>query len=249
MKNFLSKLKNNWLKLLPGFLGVCLIVLTVIAQIVYVAPSPKAKQRKKTAVIVASDFDLESRAAERLMTNRADKAKEEKEEIQSEETPDVDDATILFCGDSRTLNLESFVDSNAKFIAAESAGYTYLQDQLSNIQNSSADKIVFLFGVNDPGDYARYIKAYNDFATKAKDKKVYVATITPITDENLDVKTYDIEAFNNHLRNGLDKSITLIDLYSEFNNNSFKTSDGLHYTEETAQDICNYIIKMISKNA
>ena len=54
------------------------------------------------------------------------------------------------------------------------------------------------------------------------------------------IKNDDIDYFNQEIIDRLDENVIVIDTNSYLNAIGFETQDGLHYTEETYENIYNY---------
>ena len=77
-----------------------------------------------------------------------------------------------------------------------------------------------------------------------KGAKVYFVSVNP-TDGNYEYLNTNINNFNQSLKQGLISDIKYIDSNSHLKSVGFKTTDGLHYTNETYQEIYNYIVNNI----
>ena len=94
-----------------------------------------------------------------------------------------------------------------------------------------------------------YLKLYSELAERFPNVKVYIMSVNPINEEkrnktepNNKRTTEKIKLFNKLIREKL-KDSNLKNMYycDAYNNLKFDTNDGLHYTQETNEDIIYYI--------
>ncbi|MBR2834012.1 MAG: hypothetical protein IKE75_06310 [Bacilli bacterium] len=173
---------------------------------------------------------------------------------------------IVIIGDSRfdyiVLKKDVIkIPDNYIMIAKSGASYEWFYyealNKLYKILNKKTDVnyyVVMNVGVNDiqfNGNYQpaldKYIKTYNDLASKYSNVDFYLLSINPINEEKLNyyqpqnIRTNKkIEDFNNQL---LDSIENIDNLYycDSYHDIYFHTEDGLHYTDKTGQDTINYI--------
>lgn len=127
----------------------------------------------------------------------------------------------------------------------ESMGLDWMQQTgIPNIENNiqEGSSLVILMGVNDLYQANNYISYLNSNATSWKNRgaNIYFVSVNP-TEGSYNSLNTDIDKFNQRLRSGLTSNITYIDTNSYLKSNGFSTTDGLHYTNDTYNDIYNYI--------
>ena len=175
---------------------------------------------------------------------------------------------IVIVGDSRMSLMNSSryelnIPSNYIFVAKSGAQIDWLEDYalhktykiLKRKDSRYKYNVIFNLGVNDlihynevdvkekANDYFNmYLKLINYF----DDVDFYFLSVNPIDQkftkwEKAD-KNNRIEKFNTYIRRRI-KNSNLSNVYycNTYNNVSFNTFDGLHYTDETNTKIINYI--------
>lgn len=163
---------------------------------------------------------------------------------------------IIFIGDSRTVGMKNAVGSNDHIWSCEvGKGLSWMKSTgVPNIEQqiNQDTAIVILMGVNDCADpgiasiYATYINKEVKEWTKSG-AEVYYVSVNPVDESKYEgpITNSDIDDFNSTLKSILDKSISWIDTNSAIKN-SFKTSDGLHYDDDTYKNIYNIITTAVS---
>lgn len=174
--------------------------------------------------------------------------KETTSEIIIEETKKENIATI-YIGDSRTIGMYNSIKAkdNEYFIAEIGKGYNWLINEgISKIDNIITNtnydnyNLVFMFGVNDLGNFNKYIELYNDFINnKYKYYNLYFCTVNPVIDGMSNATTNDVLFFNEKL-----STLININTYDEIAD-TFNAPDGLHYDNITYKKIYNIINKNI----
>lgn len=149
----------------------------------------------------------------------------------------------IFIGDSRFVAMNNVCDicekENMFLVAKESEGYDYLVNtaihESKKIIQSNNDitdwKCIICLGVNDLYNIDKYIETYN----KLKEEyDLVLVSVNPI-EYHSTITNKKIEEFNNSIKNI--ENIQYIDSYKYLTNKGFKTTDGLHYTNNTYKDI------------
>ena len=155
---------------------------------------------------------------------------------------------IYMLGDSRFVGMQQVDKSeNHKYYAEVGKGLSYLENYFNQIQDkvTENDKIVINFGVNDLENIDKYINCVNAFAGKT-DAKIYYMTVNPVNEikersHGYNVKAKTVNSFNNKLKLGLNKEITILDSNQYLVGNTYSTRDGIHYTNDTYKDILKFI--------
>lgn len=173
---------------------------------------------------------------------------------------------IIVVGDSRMSLIKSDKDIikpiNMIFVAKSGMQIEWLEnDALSMVRGILKDKnynyhVVVNMGVNDlntdePADVIanNYFKLYRSLAKEYPDIELYLLSVNPINEEKIheweDTKrtTNKVKLFNNAIQNNL-KNTNLENMHycDSYNDMSFETEDGLHYTQGTNKRIINYIV-------
>lgn len=154
----------------------------------------------------------------------------------------------LFVGDSRYKGMEkaNATDEDV-FICEVGEGYDYLINQMNNIKYEIDDDTALIIGlgVNDLVNIDKYIDKINEMS-QTFDCLIYYMLVNPVDEEQetysgYHIKNDDIDYFNQEIIDRLDENVIVIDTNSYLNAIGFETQDGLHYTEETYENIYNYI--------
>lgn len=171
-------------------------------------------------------------------------------------------SVVVFLGDSRTVQMYAYNSgswSNANYsdggahtigndvyIAQGSMGLSWMKSTgisaASSYLNSGA-ALVILMGVNDLGNASSYVSYINSNVSSwtANGSNIYFVSVNPCNGSYSYLNS-SINSFNSSLKSGLDSKVKYIDTNS---NLTFKTTDGLHYNEETSKNIYNYIKKYV----
>jgi len=155
--------------------------------------------------------------------------------------------TIYIAGDSRTVAMEAVVnDGDVNFIAECGAGYDHLRDLAVPYicSNASKDDIVVLqYGVNDTYHAVEYVREANKLSDNGY--CVYFVSVNPVIDEKSRyVKNEDIDKFNEYVKTHLSENVRWIETNAAIRS-SFKSTDGIHYTDETTEEIYRIIQKTV----
>ena len=144
----------------------------------------------------------------------------------------------LFVGDSRYKGMEkaNATDEDV-FICEVGEGYDY------EIDDNTA--LIIGLGVNDLVNIDKYVDKINEMS-QTFDCQIYYMLVNPVDEEQetysgYHIKNDDIDYFNQEIIDRLDENVIVIDTNSYLNAIGFETQDGLHYTEETYENIYNYI--------
>lgn len=161
-------------------------------------------------------------------------------------------STVIFIGDSRTVQMKSFVGQNTDIWSCKvSMGFDWMvKTGVPTIESkvNSTTGICFLMGINDllyksALEYANYI---NQCAKRwsAKGATVYFVSVNPVGSPSNgkygQITNEKIQSWNQEVRNNLSMDVGYIDTFSVIIN-SFKTVDGLHYDSSTSTAIYGII--------
>lgn len=170
-------------------------------------------------------------------------------------------AKLIIIGDSRMAQTYGYLSNDwnganysaggvkeadgTKFVAETSMGLDWLKSTgISAAQPyfKSGTAVVISLGVNDLGNVDNYVSYVNSNAgTWAKNgSKIYFTTVNPCNGDYSYLND-QISNFNSKLKSGLSSSVRIIDTYSYVVGKGYSTTDGLHYSKETADLIYNYI--------
>lgn len=178
----------------------------------------------------------------------------------------ISNSKLIVVGDSRMQLInddEKIVKPfNMQFVAKGGAKMDWLENialpKVYKILNNNEFNYYVLvnMGVNDLNSNLKveeivedYFKLYSKLAEKFSNVKVYIMSVNPINEEkrnktepNNKRTTEKIKLFNKLIREKL-KDSNLKNMYycDAYNNLKFDTNDGLHYTQETNEDIIYYI--------
>lgn len=166
------------------------------------------------------------------------------------------DASYIFIGDSRTVGMAQYVNTNQHIWSAKvGAGLSWMKsDGVPAVENkiTSGSNVVILMGVNDCGNtsnekkYASYINEKAK-AWVAKGANVYYVSVNPITRDSVangSITNAKIESWNTAIQADLTDDVTYIDTYTKLKGELVAT-DGLHYTKRGCQLIYNAILEFV----
>lgn len=175
--------------------------------------------------------------------------------VMGEELSPSDEEHIIFVGDSRTVGMDITVEAeNVYFIGKVGSGYDWLKgtalkelDKCIKGIDSNNIKIVFNHGVNDPANIDKYMVLYEQVANKYSEYTLYFMSVNPCKQTKEREKlNFSIEEFNSGVREV--KGFTYIDSYSYLEKNGFESPDGLHYSNETYDEIYGLVVSTIEKD-
>ena len=162
----------------------------------------------------------------------------------------------IFVGDSRYVPMESYADEDDTIIAEVGVGRKFLSEHMEEIVNISDEntKIVVGLGVND-----LYVGAqkYKDSLLELKantNAQIYYTLVNPVDDElcashGYSVTNESIDNFNSNIQSELiGTGIKTIDTNSYLKTIGYSSSDGLHYSSDTNQNIYVYIKEQLIQN-
>lgn len=157
----------------------------------------------------------------------------------------------LFVGDSRTVGMATVMEKTLPYIdyhAKSGSSFYYFKSLDSRVRSSGADCLVIGFGVNDLNDIDKYTEYANTLGEELT-MPVYFLTVNPVEEDKASrhgyyVKEKKVEEFNAAL---FEKAVnyTVIDTNSYLMGKGFSTMDGLHYTDETYEDIYYFILEFL----
>lgn len=157
---------------------------------------------------------------------------------------------LVMIGDSRTVGMQTAVNKeNVVYIAEVGEGYNLLESKKTEIENYASDSnkvLVFNLGVNDLVNIDKYINFYKELINNNSSAHIYFMSINPVDEakeasNGYSVKNSDIDNFNNKLKSSF--SNKYVDINSSI---QFDTSDGLHYSNETYEEILNTLTQKLS---
>lgn len=179
----------------------------------------------------------------------------------------VPDYPLLFIGDSRTVGMKQtllyygYDLTNHSFIAEIGKGYSWLSYQRS-ITSISPSIIILNLGVNDLGNLSNYQTLYEKYAkTCWSECPIYIVSVNPCCAPCTSVSNQRISAFNTSMQQWIEEynkeyvsantgtfPIRYIDTYNYLLSEGFSSSDGLHYSNHTYEQIYAYILDQIQES-
>ncbi len=177
------------------------------------------------------------------------------EELQpedySEAVPVISYDRYVFLGDSRFRGMLDYAEAKDVFVAKNSMGYEYIDEQLSYVQSlcDNHTALIVGLGVNDCGYAAsKYLSRLNSMA-ESMDCQIYFVSVNPVDEamegEKYHVKNDTVNSFNEAMKAGLSSKIKYIDSNSYLKSVGYTTRDGLHYVDETSRVIYTYIKSVV----
>ena len=178
------------------------------------------------------------------------------------------DSKIIISGDSRMEYIENddeiVLPYNISFVAKSGASIQWfssiampeLRNIIENIDDNFNYYVVVNMGVNDLQNdinikkrVEEYFDYYKELANINENVKIYVLSVNPINEKKLNKSqpynirtTKMVEEFNKYMLNTVEES-NIDNMYycDAYNDLSFDTDDGIHYTRETNKKIIKYI--------
>lgn len=160
----------------------------------------------------------------------------------------------IYIGDSRFVGMNDVCgieDSKKTFVIAEiGKGYKWFESnalpKMKEIKKNNKSinnwKIVIGLGVNDLYNVNRYIKKYKSMAKK---NNIIIVSVNPI-EYHKSLSNADITKFNSKIKEI--KGIKYIDTYNYLISNGYKTTDGLHYDNNTYKKVYKKVKLSIKKS-
>ena len=166
-----------------------------------------------------------------------------------------DTPLITFVGDSRTVGMQMNCPDGL-YICKCGEGYRWLvseeTSQSVNQAARSSDIFVFNLGVNDLHNVCLYADYIREFTEKYPGAMVAYMSVNPIDNQKAKEHGYRVTdeqavAFNEKLRELLPQGVLWINTHDFLMEGGYETSDGIHYTAETYEDIYSYTINQITQ--
>lgn len=160
----------------------------------------------------------------------------------------------VFVGDSRYRGMMFLAEENDIFVCENGRGYDFLLEQMSYIQSQCDENTALIIGlgVNDSHyNVDKYLDTLSDMAD-SMECQIYYMLINPVDEykeayNGYNVLNENIDYFNDRMLEELDERIGIIDTNSYLYSIGFDTMDGLHYTNNTYEDIYNFIKGQITE--
>ena len=165
--------------------------------------------------------------------------------------------TITFFGDDCGVGLEvaSGNDSTKSWYCERGKGLTWLKSQIDSckgITHSKKTAVVIATGFNECSntlkakDYADYINQKADEFNEKVAVPFYYVNVTPVDEHKYGTSLNSkIEAWNEYMRNNLNKKVIYIDAYSLVSKNLQTKNDGYHLTEDEYRVIYEQVVHTI----
>ena len=160
----------------------------------------------------------------------------------------------IFVGDSRFVGMkdaiEGYTDADVEFVAEVGQGLSWLKKTAPGLYGETGKTIIFNLGVNDLYNISGYVDFYNSMPQDfIENNTLVIMTVNPVDEQReadfgYTVTNAEIESFNNTLKSDVDSLyFKMIDSYTYVKLSAFKTTDGLHYNNETYRLIFDYAIE------
>lgn len=159
-------------------------------------------------------------------------------------------AGVILVGDSRFVQMQNSVGANScTWIAESGKGYNWFSENaIPRIDScvGKGSKILINLGVNDTRNLQKYISLVNAKANEwaGKGATVYYSSVNPVW-ENPYVNEEQVEYFNSQMKDSLNGNVHWIDSHSYLTSIGYKLVDGLHYSEETYQNLYAYYMNCL----
>ena len=171
-----------------------------------------------------------------------------------------DDYTgTMWIGDSRFVGMDKAVDitsTDRNFLVAKiGQGLPWFKNTaLTSVKkirskNSALKtwRYVICLGVNDLKDIDNYIEEYKTLTAEDSKIELILVSVNPVKDYP-SISNSQIEAFNEKLKDACDENgWYYIDTYTTLMDQGYKTTDGLHYDNDTYKTIYQGILDGLSE--
>ena len=214
-----------------------------------------------------ADTEKKDKDAEQQKAQPAEQETKEEEPKKQEPAPQPEQPAgygrILFCGDSRTVDMFSEplseirneIHDGIPVYCKDGCKYEYMVNAIDEYGLDNFDTLVSWMGCNNYGDFSQYGPYYDQLLSQGK--KLVLCTVGPTVDQYLD-GDFDKEYYTNqrqiNYNNSLKawakgKDVKVIDIYAHIDdamNNSggiiINPTDGIHYYPQPNPDLWNYIL-------
>lgn len=160
----------------------------------------------------------------------------------------------IFVGDSRMVGMQqAAASSDTLYIAKVGQGYSWLKSTGGvklryYLQANPKVKVILALGVNDLGNSASYISYYKKLIKDFPKTQFSILSVNPVDEakakkNGYTVKNRSIEAFNRKMY--LAFRTRYVNTYKDLKKDGFQTRDGIHYTNETYQELNQLIRKKV----
>lgn len=165
--------------------------------------------------------------------------------------------TITFFGDDCGVGLEvaSGNDNTKAWCCERGKGLTWLKSQFDSykgITHLKKTAVVIAAGFNECSntlkakDYADYINQKADEFNERGAVPFYYVNVTPVDEHKYGTALNSkIEAWNEYMRNNLNKKVVYVDAYSLVSKNLQTKNDGYHLTEDEYRVIYEQVVHAI----
>lgn len=212
--------------------------------------------KDRVNIVGGSEYEKGEENSNKDNSNNSNNDIKENENVISNSSTNT--SKIIFIGDSRTVQMYSYLAStwnnntyskagviqydNNLFVAQGSMGLDWMKNTgvpAAKKYFSNGVSIVILMGVNDLYNQDKYIEYLNSNVDSwlSSGSKIYFVTVNPC-DGSYSHMNSKIKTFNSKLKSKISKKIGWINTHD---NLTFKTTDGLHYDKNTSIKIYNYI--------
>ena len=166
---------------------------------------------------------------------------------------------IIFVGDSRTGQMSNAVGGTAAnpgvaFVSCYGGGVSWLESEACAREIEQflipGSVVVINYGVNDLGNFDKYISVINEYNRKWREKgvTVYFASVGPVGTNPYGKTNWGVEHFNNQLNGRLSGTIGRINLYQYLTAAGCNIqADGLHYQPDTYAAMFIYLMQSIGR--
>lgn len=154
-----------------------------------------------------------------------------------------------FVGDSRTVGMGIATGKSSKCIAKVGEGYNWYVSTAekklkAKLKKKPTATVVINFGINDLGNYKKYIARYKKLLKAYPKAHIYFMSVNPFrTGYGWNCTTSGVKTFNKAIKNAFPNNY--IDCYSYLVKKGYSTVDGLHYTTATYKKIYNFILTKV----
>ena len=165
--------------------------------------------------------------------------------------------TITFFGDDCGVGLEvaSGNDSTKSWHCERGKGLTWLKSQIDSykgIAHSKKTAVVIAAGFNECSNTLK-AKGYADYINQKADEfngrgavPFYYVNVTPVDEHKYGAALNSkIRAWNEYMRNNLNKKVVYVDAYSLVSKNLHTKNDGYHLTEDEYRIIYEQVVHTI----
>lgn len=175
---------------------------------------------------------------------------DQEEPILTSEEKAYQTSQLCLIGNQIFSSMQSVLLTDTKFLAASDGNIAWFNETVKekiNLSESSQSVFLVSLGLNDLDKASDYVVSLNDWVSEHADKEFLFVTITPIDETRYHNATNEsIQAFNTAMKNGLNESWEVIDLYQYIIDNNIQTTDGINYSISNLANMFSWLVNSVA---